>query len=106
MILLALTVKRKFRIEANRKDLARDGKTFFDGGTHILQQPVVHIPDRQQLQQLHGVPLSGDGVGFFISIERRASPAIFLQLVIERDPVDIEYVRGVALIAAAFLHYP
>src|SRR5271157_3507261 len=39
-------------------------------------------------------------------LNRGASPAILLQLVIESDPVDVEDLRGMTLIASTFLYHP
>src|SRR5271166_129116 len=41
-----------------------------------------------------------------VGLDRSASPAVLLQLVIKRDPVNIEDLRRMALIASAFLDHP
>src|ERR1022692_326786 len=98
-------MERELRIESDGKDFAGHTKNFFDGGTQILQQPVLHIPDRQQLQQFHRVPSPRDFIGLLISLTGAASPAVLLQLVIQSDAVDVENVGGVALVASAFLDH-
>src|SRR5579862_791771 len=70
---------------------------FLERRTQVFQQPVFNVPDWQQLQQLHRMPSSGN----FIGLQRSATPAIFLQLVIKRDAINIEYVGRMALIASA-----
>jgi hypothetical protein len=50
VILLPLSMKRELRLQAHRKNSARNTKNFFNGMTKILQQPVLHVPDRQQMQ--------------------------------------------------------
>ena len=57
MVLLPLAVERELRIQPHRQHFTGNTKSFFDGGTQILQQPVLHIPDRQDLQQLHRAQL-------------------------------------------------
>jgi hypothetical protein len=100
VILLPFAMEGKPRIQSVGKHFAGNAKNSFNGGTYIYYQPFIHIPDRQQLQQLHRVPSSGDFIRLLFSIERLAGPAVFLQLVVESDPVDIKHVRSVALIAA------
>jgi hypothetical protein len=55
VVLLPLSVEGELRIQPDREHLTRDAESFFDGGAQILQQPVIHIPDRQELQQLHRI---------------------------------------------------
>ncbi len=78
MILLPLAMEGKLWIQSVGKHFAGDAKNCFHGVTHVYYQSLIHIPDRQQLQQFHRLPSSGDFIGFLISIERRASPAVFL----------------------------
>jgi hypothetical protein len=49
VVLLPLSVEGELRIQPDGEHLAADEESFFDGGTQILQQPVIHIPDRQQV---------------------------------------------------------
>jgi hypothetical protein len=57
VVLLPLTVEGKLRIHSNRQHPTGKAECFFDGGTQILQQAVIHIPDRQDLQQRHRAQL-------------------------------------------------
>src|SRR5208282_2639272 len=41
-----------------------------------------------------------------VRLNRSASPPVFFQLVIKSDPIDVEYLRGMALIASTLLHHP
>ena len=49
VVLLPLSVVSELWIQPDRKHFARDAESLFNGGTQILHQPVIHIPDRQQL---------------------------------------------------------
>ena len=54
MILLPFPVEGKLRIQIGREGLCKGHEIFSsDGGTQIFQQPVLDVPDRQQLQQFH-----------------------------------------------------
>ena len=55
MVLLPFPVVGELRIEPHREHPAGNLERFFDGGTQILQQSVIHIPDRQELQEFHSV---------------------------------------------------
>lgn len=110
VILLPLPVKGELRVETDRKYSAWRAKKFLDGRRKILQQRILHIPDRQQVQELHRMPSSSDFIGlrwirFLVAIRRRAAPAVFLQLVIQRDSIDVEHIRCMALIASALLNH-
>ena len=107
MILLAFPVEGELRIETDRKYFAPRAKNFLDGGRNILQQRIIDIPDRQQVQQFHRMPSSGDFIGLRgFRLLVAAAPAVFLQLVIQRHPIDVEHIGGMALIAATFLDHP
>ena len=54
MILLALGVIRRSRIEFERDNLADYLKTVRDRGAQILQEGVPHLTDRQQANEIHG----------------------------------------------------
>jgi hypothetical protein len=105
VVLLALSVECELRIKTGLKNFAWDAKNLFDGWTQILQQFAIYIPDRQQLQQLHRVPSSGDFIGLLVSIGRSSAPAVLFQLVIERDPVDVKNVGSVALVPGTLLDH-
>jgi hypothetical protein len=49
VVLLPLSVEGELRIQPDREHLAEDAESFFDGRPQILQQPVIHISDRQQV---------------------------------------------------------
>src|ERR1019366_7763067 len=58
VVLLPFSMERELGIQPDWEHFAGDAESFFDGGPQILQQPVIYISDRQQLQQLHGAVLS------------------------------------------------
>jgi hypothetical protein len=50
VILLPLSMERELRIQTDWQHFAGYTENFFDGRPYVLQQPIIHIPDRQQLQ--------------------------------------------------------
>jgi hypothetical protein len=53
MVLLPLSVVGKIGIQPDREYFAGDAKSILNDRAEIVQQPVIDVPDRQQLYQLH-----------------------------------------------------
>jgi hypothetical protein len=79
VVLLPLAVEGELRLQSKREYFTGDAKGFFEDGAQILEQPVIHVPDRQEMQ-LHGAVLEFSFVGlrsYRVSTGVRVQPYFF-----------------------------
>src|ERR1700722_16880693 len=103
MILLPLAMKGKLRIQLSWNNLTGNAKNLFHDRAKIRQKPVIHVSDWQQVQSFHRLPSSRKFFGLLLSVHPR--PSVFLQLVVQRDPVDVERFCSTALVTPTLLDH-
>ena len=79
MILLALGVIRRSRIELVRQNLAGDVETPGNGIAQFPQDCAIQLSDRQQVYQIHRSTLIAALLLFDVSQRHRASTGVRLQ---------------------------